>query len=203
MHRLAIFLLCLLLHVEPVAACEPGPLTVSLVQELAQRTELMSEVAAQKADFALVFDSDQEVASLEATMEATQGTTLPTVPAVILTQILADCAKHEQEAHIQGAVNAAEEAGHDGAGEMYSSYESLEDVRELLAQLNEQILQTWQVVSQPGGEWDQVGCRCAHANLEELFATTFQPVAVGQCSHALYSDMLVWVLLSASETCRI
>ena len=91
--------------------CEAPPLTTELVTSIARRTELMAEVAAQKADFALVFDSAQEIATLEAAAATVQATTLPVVPAVILTQLLADCAKHEQEAHIQAAVDAAEAAG--------------------------------------------------------------------------------------------
>ena len=47
------------------------------------------------------------------------------------------------------------------------------------------------------------GCVPMHETLTQLFANEFQPKAFGNCGSELYSDMLIWVLLSASPTCRI
>ena len=86
---------------------------------------------------------------------------------------------------------------------MTSEYESLDDVRQLLSQLSDATLERWQLASQPQGEWDQAGCVCTHATLDHLFTSEFQPQALGGCGSPLFSEMLVWVLLSASATCRI
>lgn len=205
-------LLLLAASAAAAADCPQMPLTNDLVNLLVQRNELMSDVAAQKADFSLVFDSAQELEVLEKAQTITLQTTLPSTAAVLFAQVLADCAKHIQEAHIQAAVDEAEAAGElvtgeDGEeghyGTMTSDYESLDDVRSLLSQLNDDTLERWQLISQPNGEWDQAGCACTHATLTHLFATEFQPKALGGCGSELYSEMLMWVLLSASPTCRI
>lgn len=215
---LASALLLLRLLALPFAAtaagdeCAPMPLTTELVALLAKRTELQSEVAAQKADFGLVFDATRELLVIEAAAASARSSTiLPTV-AMIFAQLMADCAKQEQEAHIQAAVDAAEAAGEveeseDGAegryGTMESSYESLDEVRDLLTRLNDGILERWQIVSQPEGEWDQRGCACTRASLSALFASQFQPAAIGGCGDPKFSDMISWVLLSASQTCQM
>ena len=189
----------------------PLDLTGELVRLLAKRTRLMADVAAQKADFALVFDAGQELEVLKAAREAATLTTLSPVGSVVFAQILADCAKQEQEAHLQAAVDAAEAAGEaveaEGDQEGYygmltSEYESLEDVRVDLADLNHRVLELWQLAAQPGGEWDQAGCACAQENLAALFISEFQPAAVGGCGEPLFSEMLIWALLSASASCR-
>ena len=92
--------------------CGSMPQSTELVSLLARRTELMADVAAQKADFALVFDSAQEVQTLEAAVASNeQFAPLPATSMAVFVQIMADCAKHEQEAHLQAAVDAAEAAG--------------------------------------------------------------------------------------------
>ena len=186
--------------------CETMPLTMELVGLLAKRTSLMGEVAAQKADFALVFDAAQELAVLKAAAAAVQSTAIPSAVAMVFAQLMADCAKQEQEAHIRAAVEAAEAAGEVRHGKhvtMESSYDSLEQVREVLSDLNNRMLERWQLASQPDGEWDQQGCECTLTTLAELFMSTFRPAAVGGCGSPMFSEMLTWTLVSAGATCRM
>jgi hypothetical protein len=130
---------------------------------------------------------------------------------MLLAQLLADCAKHEQEMHLQLAVDAAEAAGEvveaedgrEGAyGTMHAKYESLDEVRAILSRLTDETLERWEIISQPGGEWDAAGCECTRATLAELFASDFQPAAVGNCGSPQFAQMIMWVLTSASATCR-
>ena len=181
-------------------ACGPITLTAALVGALAKRTALMAEVAAQKADFALIFDSEQELSVLKAA-GANAWSAQSWAPSLLFAQVLADCAKHEQEAHLQAAVDAADATGGDAT--MTSSYESLDDLREVLAQLNLDIFAGWEAVSLPGGEWEQVGCQCARTGLATQMISQFQRAAIGGCSDSVYSEMLTWVLLSASASCRV
>ena len=214
MHSTSVAALLVLLSCSAASdECGSLPITKELVSLLAQHTELMAEVAAQKADFALVFDATQELQELEAAATATQSSTVSPTVAMIFTQLLAGCAKQEQEAHMQAAVDEAEaagevvEMGEDGEGGRYgtmqSSYESLEEVQRVVSALRDRVLETWQVVSQPEGEWEQQGCECARAALDDQFATRFQPAAMGGCGVPQFSEMLIWALLSASGTCRI
>jgi chorismate mutase len=68
------------------------PLTTGLVGMLRTRTELAEEIAAQKADFALVFDSMQELAVLENAANAVMASTIPqTGTTSVPNQLAADC----------------------------------------------------------------------------------------------------------------
>ena len=205
-------LILLWLHTGAADECPYMPLTTEVVTTLAKRVGLMADVAAQKADFSLVFDATQELQVLEGAAASAKGTTLAPAIAMTFAQLMADCAKQEQEAHIQAAIDEAEaagevEVGEDGRegfyGTMTSQYESLDDVREVLGELSENVLELWQVISQPNGEWDQAGCRCTHSILADLFVSAFQPAAIGGCGDPMFSEMLMWVMLSASATCRI
>ena len=117
--------------------CETMPLTMELVGLLAKRTSLMGEVAAQKADFALVFDAAQELAVLKAAAAAVQSTAIPSAVAMVFAQLMADCAKQEQEAHIRAAVEAAEAA--DAETDQKEELERIETENRLDAERPQQI----------------------------------------------------------------
>jgi len=78
---------------ESDAECGPMPLTATLVDMLTERLTLMAEAAAQKADFALIFDSEQERRMLSAVGANTKHpqTALSWGPSLVLAQLMADC----------------------------------------------------------------------------------------------------------------
>ena len=162
-----------LLSVAQPDVCDPMPLTTSLVASVTERVALMRDVAAIKADFSLVFDPAQEIAVLEAAGLLAQRLSLPTPQALVLTQLLADCAKHEQDAYLQMWSDEGE--GTEGALSMPEPELDLETIRVTLRTLNSDIFETWARVSSPGGEWEEVGCACARSGLSDMLTSTFSP----------------------------
>eukprot|EP00966_Prymnesium_polylepis_P151404 3498646-Prymnesium_polylepis.1 len=181
--------------------CDRMPLTTDLVARVTERVALMRDVAAIKADFSLVFDPAQEISVLEAAESLAKQLSLPTPQALVLTQLLADCAKHEQDAHLQTWSDEGEEG--EGALSMPEPEHDLETVRELLRTLNSDIFDMWARVSSPGGEWEEVGCACARSGLSDMLISTFSTVAVSGCGNVPFLTMLGWAMLSASVPCRI
>ena len=194
---------------EDASACESTlSSTSTLISLLAQRTRLMRDVAAHKRGD-IIYDAAQELRVLEAAARWARGSEalIPAVPATVLAQLLADCAKQEQFAYLHDAAGLEACASGQASAEfkshcLTSSYESLDEVRDALSALQRQVLELWGSVSAPQGEWDRAGCRCVRFHLKELFTSDFQSAARGGCASQHFSDMLSWTLLSASPTCR-
>ena len=193
---------------EDVSRCDTLTHTKALVGLLAQRTRLMKDVAALKGHGTLVFSAAQELRVLESAAQLASSHSLPVIPATILAQLLADCAKQEQAAHLQdfaglGTCESGQASDeHDSPNCLTSAYHSLDEIRAELVSLQRRVFELWRLSSGPLGEWNRAGCQCVRSYLKEMFSSDFQSAARGGCASQLYSDMLVWTLLSASSTCQ-
>jgi chorismate mutase len=183
--------------------CPAAAQTAEFVQLLANRSALMAAVADVKGDECLVFDATQELRVLEQAGATARGLGLASAPTLVFAQLLADCAKQEQVAHLRREAAAAADGCDTGSQarkrQEISGHASLDSVRSELAELTRSIFSTWWRLSAPQGEWSRLGCQCARTAIAELLSTRFEPLS--SCGSS-YVSMFHWILLSAMPSCQ-
>ena len=163
------------------AECSSTPATCDLIGVLGNRTSLMRDVAASKlaVGTSCPFDGVQELAVLEAAAAIAVRHALPTGPAVLFSQIVADCGKQAQEHWLHNEIELDDRR-------------SLVEIRKLLQSMNEVMFSRWK---QSIEEWEGMACAVVHNALSSRLGSELE----GRCSEPVYKLALSSALLSAGR----